>query len=46
MPRASKGIEFRTANLLDPSDKNLDGVEGKVKLLYTGAVLHLLQEDE
>ena len=40
------GIEFRSANLLDPSDKTLDDVKGKVTLLYTGAVFHLFGEED
>lgn len=39
------GIEFRTANFLESSDKNLDDLKGKVTLLYTGAVFHLFNEE-
>ena len=42
----TRGIEFRTANLLDPSDTSLDNIKGKVTLLYTGAVFHLFWEDD
>jgi len=38
------GIEFRTANLLDPTDSNVDDLTSKVNLLYTGAVFHLFDE--
>jgi len=40
------GIEFRCANLLDSSDAALNDIQGKVTLLYTGALFHLLEEDE
>jgi hypothetical protein len=40
------GIEFRTANLLEPTDNNLDDLKGKVNLLYTGAVFHLFDEEQ
>jgi hypothetical protein len=42
----TKGIEFRTANVLDNSDTRLDDLKGKVNILYTGAVFHLFLEDD
>jgi hypothetical protein len=40
------GIEFRTTNLLDPTDSKVDDLAGKVNLLYTGAVFHLFSESQ
>jgi hypothetical protein len=40
------GINFRAADLLDPLDKTLDDIKGKVTILYTGAVFHLFTEDK
>lgn len=38
------GIDFRAANVLDPTDTTLDDIKGKVSILYTGAVFHLFNE--
>lgn len=37
-------IEFRAADLMDPTDTRLDDIKGKVTILYTGAVFHLFDE--
>ena len=42
----SKGIEFRTGNVLDKSDTRFEDLKGKVNILYTGAVFHLFLEDD
>jgi hypothetical protein len=40
------GIEFRTANLLDPESTKVDDLKDRVNLLYTGAVFHLFTEEQ